>query len=111
MLALEDGQTLRLLPGMSEGDLAGEQPITLAHSPTRFGRVGVDLEPLDGHKGWRLKFRRDSGPAPGRVQLPAMLGRRFRFSGITGAGAQQEKNVILVTPGATSWEAVWKSAL
>jgi hypothetical protein len=109
MLALEDGQTLSLLAGLGDTDLAGEQPFTIAHSPTRFGRVGVDLEPLDGHQVWRLKFRRDAGPAPSRIQLPAMLGSRFRFSGITGAESRQEKNTIVVAPGATLWEAVWKS--
>jgi hypothetical protein len=108
MLALEDGQTLRLLAGIGEADLAGEQPIALAHTPTRFGRVGLNFEPLDGHKGWRLKFQRDSGPAPSRVQLPAMLGRRLRFSEITGAETHQEKNAIRLAPSATSWEAVWK---
>jgi hypothetical protein len=110
MLALEDGQALRLLAGIGEADLATGQPIILTHTPTRFGRVGLELEPLDGRKGWRLKFRRDSGPAPTRVQLPATLGRRFSFSGATGAATQREKNVILLAPGATSWEAVWKAA-
>jgi hypothetical protein len=109
MLALEDGQALRLLAGIGEADLADEQPITIAHSPTRFGRVSVNLEPLDGHKGWRLQFRRDAGPAPSRMQLPAMLGRHSGFSGITGAETQQQKHAILVAPGATSWEAIWKS--
>jgi len=109
MLALEDGQTLRLLAGIREPDLADEQPIALAHSPTRFGRVGLGLEPLDGHRGWRLKFQRGAGPAPKHLQLPAVLGRHFKFSKITGAESHEEKNVILVSPGATSWEAVWKS--
>jgi len=109
MLALEDGQALRLLAGIGESDLAGEAPVTLAHSPTRFGRVGLNLEPLDGHKGWRLKFQRGAGPAPSRVELPATLGRQFSFSGISGAATRQEKNAVLVAPGPTSWEAVWKS--
>jgi hypothetical protein len=110
MLALEDGHALRLLAGIGGADLAGEQPIALAHSPTRFGRVRMNLEPLDGHQGWRVKFQRGAGPAPGSVQLPTILARRFRFSKITGAETQQEKNVILVAPGATRWEAIWKSA-
>jgi hypothetical protein len=110
MLALEDGQALRLLAGIGDSDLADEQSVTLTHSPTRFGRVSMHLEPLDGHKGWRLKFQRGMGPAPSHVQLPSMLGRQIRFSGITGAGTRQENNVVLVAPGVTSWEAVWKSA-
>ena len=110
MLALEDGQTLRLLTGILDADLANEQPITLAHSPTRFGRLSMNLEPLDSHKGWRLQFRRDAGPAPGHVQLPVRLGGHFRFSGVTGAGTQEEKNKVLVAPGATSWDAIWEIA-
>jgi hypothetical protein len=109
MLALEDGQALRLLAGIGESDLAGDEPITLVHSPTRFGGISLNLEPLDSRTGWRLKFQRDTGPAPGRVQLPAVLGRRFRFSGITSAEGRREKNLILVAPGARSWEAIWKS--
>lgn len=111
MLVLEDGQNLRLLAGIGDVDLSGEQPIKLAHSPTRFGRVGVNLEPFDRHRGWRLQFRRGSGPAPSRVRLPMMLGSSFRFSGIRGAGSRREKNTVFVAPGATSWEAVWKSTL
>jgi hypothetical protein len=110
MLALEDGQALRLLAGISEADLAGEQPITLTHSPTRFGRIGLDLEPLDGDRGWRLTFRRDAGPEPGRVEVPAMLGRRFSFAATAGAESRQEGNAILVAPDTTSWEAVWRAA-
>ena len=111
MLVLEDGRNLRLLAGIGDVDLSGEQPIRLAYTPTRFGRIGVNLEPFDRHRGWRLQFRRGSGPAPGLVELPMMLGSNFRFSGITGAGSRQERNTVLIAPGATSWEAVWKSTL
>ncbi len=111
MLVLEDGQSLRLLAGIGDIDLSGEQPISVAHTPTRFGRVSLDLAPLARHKGWRLKFRRGSGPVPSHVQLPMMLGSRFAFSGITGAGSRQENKAILVAPGATSWEVRWKSTL
>lgn len=111
MLALEDGQDLRLLAGIGDVDLSGEQPISLAHSPTRFGRVGMNFEPFDKLRGWRLQFRRDSGPAPRSVRLPVMLGSHFRFSRVTGAGIRREKNAILVGPSATAWEASWKSTL
>jgi hypothetical protein len=108
-LALEDGQALRLLAGITNVEWADREPMSLASSPTRFGRIGMELEPLNRQGGWRLKFRRSSGPAPERVELPAALGSRFRFSGITGAESRQEKNAILVTPGASAWEAVWKT--
>jgi len=108
MLALEDGPTLRLLAGVGEFDLADGEPLSLVQSPTRFGRIDMDLEPLDRHQGWRLEFRRGSGPQPANVHLPGMLGSRFRFAAIQGAQARLEGNTVFVTPGAAAWEATWK---
>ena len=54
ILALEDGDNLRLLTGVLAEDLTFGQPIRLTQSPTRFGRVSLDLEPLDRGRGWRL---------------------------------------------------------
>jgi len=68
----------------------------------------MDLEPLDRHEGWRLKFRRGSGPQPANVHLPGMLGSRFRFAAIQGAQARLEGNTVFVTPSAAAWEATWK---
>ena len=110
MLALEDGESLRLLAGIGDPEMSAGQPVALASSPTRFGRIEMTLEPLDARKGWRLTFRREQGPTPARQELPARLGSRFRFSGMTGAESRQEKNAILVTPSAMSWEATWESA-
>jgi hypothetical protein len=109
MLALEDGQTLRLLAGIGDSELAAGEPMSLIPSPTRFGRIDMNLEPLDRYLGWQLKFQRGSGPLPVTVQLPLMLGSRFRFSEVIGAQARQEENVVLVTPSAPSWQAMWKA--
>jgi hypothetical protein len=108
MLALEDGATLRLLAGVGDSELAGGEPLSLAQSPTRFGRIDINLEPLDHHQGWRLKFLRGSGPQPENVHLPATLGSRFRFAEIRGAQARLEGTTVLVTPSAATWEAMWK---
>ena len=108
MLALEDGPTLRLLAGIGDFELADGEPLSLAQSPTRFGRLDMALEPLDRHQGWRLKFQRGAGPQPTNVQLPATIGSRFRFAEIQGAQARAEGNIVLVTPGAAAWEAVFK---
>jgi hypothetical protein len=110
MLALEDGPTLRLLAGVGEPELASGEPLGFAQSPTRFGRLDMNLEPQDRHQGWRLKFRRGSGPPPENVQLPGTLGSRFRFTDVQGAQARWEGNTVCVTPGATAWEAVYKRA-
>jgi len=83
--------------------------MSILQSPTRFGRIDMNLEPLERSQGWQLKFRRSSGPLPVSVQLPRMLGSRFRFSEAVGAQVRQEENVVFVTPSATSWQAVWKA--
>jgi hypothetical protein len=108
MLALEDGPALRLLAGVADFELADGDPLSIAQSPTRFGRLDMNLEPLDRHQGWRLKFQRGSGPTPANVLLPQTLASRFRFAEIHGAQARLEGNTVFVTPGAAAWEAVWK---
>jgi len=108
-LALEDGQALRLLAGIGDAELADGEPMGVGQSPTRFGRIDLNLEPLDRGAGWSLKFKRDPGPEPASVQLPAMLGSRLRFSEAAGAQTRQEGNVILVAPSAASWQAIWKT--
>jgi len=108
LLALEDGRTLRLLPGVGDFEFAAGQPLSLVNSPTRFGALSLNAEPLDRGKGWRLKFERGAGPAPARVELPAALGRRFRYSGASGADATVSGGAVLIAPGAQSWSATWK---
>src|ERR1039457_1526708 len=78
MLALEDGQDLRLLAGVGDFELASGEPLSIVQSPTGCARIDMGLEPLDGHGGGRLKFARGSGPVPANVQLPATLGSRWR---------------------------------
>lgn len=107
MLLLEDGPVLRLAPGIGHFELSPAAPYRLVESPSRFGRVTVALEPVQGKPGWRLEFRRGAGPAPAGVQLPAKLGPRMRFAELTGAKFRQEGSVILVDPETNSWSAMW----
>lgn len=109
MLALEDGGDLRLLAGVGEFELAGAEPISIVQSPTRFGRVNLLLEPLDRRRGWRLKFARGSGPAPGSLQIPATLGSAWRFAKVAGADAARQGNRLLVTPDSTQWAVEWRA--
>jgi hypothetical protein len=109
MLALEDGRDLRLLAGVGDFELAGGEPLRIAQTPTRFGRIDLDLEPLDSHQGWRLQFKRGSGPAPENVHISASLGSGWRFSKIAGAEVRRQGEILLVTPSAACWEAVWKA--
>ena len=65
MLALEDGDTLRLLDGVGPEDLAYGEPFVLKNTPTRFGRLDLELEPARGR--WQLRYKLRGGPAPSRV--------------------------------------------
>jgi hypothetical protein len=109
MLALEDGRDLRLLAGVGDFELASAEPMSVVQSPTRFGRIDLSLEPLDRHDGWRMKFSRGTGPAPANVYIPATMGSGWRFSKIAGAEVRRQGDILLVTPGAASWEVVWKA--
>jgi hypothetical protein len=109
MFAFEDGRTLRLLAGVGDYELKAKEPFLIIQTPTRFGRVSLNLEPLVTQTGWRLKFERGAGPLPARVELPAALGSRPTSSSITGAKSSREGNVILLDPEAKTWEAVWKA--
>jgi hypothetical protein len=106
MLALEDGAALRLLEGVGDFELAAGEPYEIAASPTRFGRIGMQLEPAG--REWRLEFRRAPGPAPETVELPRMLGSRLSFVEVRGAGASQQGGVVRVAPDAAAWTAVWR---
>ena len=108
LLALEDGASLRLLEGIGNFELSRNLPHQIAESPTRFGRVGLNLEPAGGRSGWRLEFTRGSGPAPNSVTLPPTLGSRFRLAEVKGASFQQVGGKVAIAPEATSWQAVWK---
>ncbi|MGO8735975.1 MAG: hypothetical protein ACLQVM_24635 [Terriglobia bacterium] len=108
LLALEDGLALRLLAGVGDLELADGEPLSLAQSPTRFGRIDMYLEPLDRHQGWRMKFQRGSGPTPAKVLIPETLASRFRFAEIQGAQARREGNTVSVAPSAAAWQAVWR---
>ena len=109
MLALEDGQDLRLLAGIGEPEMAAGA-WQVDGSPTRFGRIGITLEPESGGRTWRLRFRRGNGPAPASVRLPQALGRRMRFASASGAAAKEERGGVLMDPAAREWSAVWRTA-
>jgi hypothetical protein len=109
MLALEDGSHLRLLAGITAAELAPAKPYWLAGTPTRFGRVSLNLEPLDRGQGWRLSYQRDAGPVPAKLSLPASLGAGFHFNRIEGAPSRAEGDLVLIDPAAAKWTAIWKA--
>ena len=106
MLALEDGKSLRLLNGITAAELIPTANYTLQNSPTRFGRINLELEPA-GSQGWRLRFNRAMGPSPYTVSLPANIGS-LQVKKVIGAGSKMNGPVVEVDPLAKKWDAFLK---
>jgi hypothetical protein len=109
MLALEVDTELRLLQGIGELELSAGEPFQLVASPTRFGRVHLALEPEAGARIWRLRFKRDRGPAPSSIELPLALGAKCKFDSLQGAQHRVDGDRVYVAPDAASWAATWRS--
>jgi len=105
MLALEDGQKLRLLEGITATELKGSAPYVLRDSPTRFGRINLAFEPA-GARRWRLQFERTHGPLPASVSIPETIAD-LSFAEISKAPYKKELGKIEVDPEAPRWEAFW----
>jgi len=105
MLALEDGQSLRLLNGLAPAELSPWAQYRLRNSPTRFGRIDLELEPA-GARGWRLRFNRSEGPAPSSVSLPRAIGT-LRVQEVS-ASSRIAAEVVEVDPAAKKWDAFLK---
>ena len=106
MLALEDRKSLRLLSGITAAELTPSARYTLRNSPTRFGRIDLELEPA-GALNWRLRFERNTGPAPSSISLPGAIGV-VRAKKVVGAGSKITGNLVEVDPQATKWEAFFE---
>ncbi|MGD0267722.1 MAG: hypothetical protein ABSB14_01555 [Candidatus Sulfotelmatobacter sp.] len=102
-LALEDGKSLRLLNGITAAELIPAAHYILQNSPTRFGRITLELEPA-GARGWRLRFDRDSGPSPTSVSLPVNIGA-LQVKKVSGAGSKINGQVVEVDPFGKKWDA------
>jgi len=104
MLALEDGPALRLLAGIGAPELAARQPFRLRQTPTRFGRLDLELTPQG--KSWQLKFHRTGGPVPAALRLPATLAG-LKLKAVQGAQAKPAGPAIEIDPAAPTWSATW----
>ncbi|MGH9617964.1 MAG: hypothetical protein ACRD28_14585 [Acidobacteriaceae bacterium] len=107
VLALEDGPDLRLLAGITEDQLAPGQPYGLVGTPTRFGRLNIDLEPLDKNAGWRLVFHRAEGPVPASVSVPATLGKSFHLAAGKNVQWKSNREFATIDPAIRDWSLVW----
>ncbi|MGB6386063.1 MAG: hypothetical protein WBD25_07660 [Terriglobales bacterium] len=106
MLALEDGKSLRLLNGITAAELIPTAHYSLQNSPTRFGRINLELEPAEA-QGWRLRFDRASGLSPASVSLPAKIGAH-EVKKVIGAGSKINGRVVEVDPLVKKWDAFLK---
>jgi hypothetical protein len=106
MLALEDGKSLRLLNGITPAELTPAVPYVLRNSPTRFGRIDLELEPA-GARAWRLRFDRSEGPSPSSISLPGGIGQ-LRVQEVIGGGSKITGEIVEIDPVARKWEALLK---
>ncbi|MGC2246098.1 MAG: hypothetical protein WA609_05805, partial [Terriglobales bacterium] len=103
MLALEDDKSLRLLNGITAAELIPTAHFSLQNSPTRFGRINLELEPA-GARGWRLRFDRARGLSPASVSLPANVGP-LQVTEVVGAGSKVNAGGLEVDPFSQKWDA------
>jgi hypothetical protein len=105
MLLLEDGARLRFLEGMVTSNFEDEGAFRLERTPTRFGRVTLDVEPLAD--GMRLQVAMEPAQKPSTVEIPTSISGR-RFDRIEGARFRIKDQKALIDPDARSWSAFWR---
>jgi hypothetical protein len=109
MLILEDDRGLRLLEGVLPPNLRARQRYAIQNTPTRFGRVSFQLEPLAARE-WKAHFLRSGGQAPQTLELPASLAPGAELSKVSGASMRKGNNgKMLIDPAAMEWTAYWKA--
>jgi len=109
ILALEDGANLRLLAGITEGELSAGKPYALRGTPTRFGRLDLNLEPLDKGQRWRLSVHRDKGPDPVSISVPAVLGGNLQLTRAEGVQLKRSGDTVTIDPTSRQWSLTWKA--
>jgi hypothetical protein len=99
MLLLEDGQRMRLLEGLFPSTLTQHQPFALKRTPTRFGRVTLQLEPLDNREGWKLELAELAKPSS-----PHSAWRAWKFPFRSGG----DRSTAYAVQGCGGWgEECW----
>jgi hypothetical protein len=104
-LVLEDGDHLRLLGGVLPSELARRKAFSLAHTPTRFGRISLAVEPL-GKQGWHVSFHREGSRTPAAVQLAVDL-LSNRTPKLEGAAYKLSNGCMQIDPEKSEWKLSW----
>jgi len=105
-LVLEDGARLRLLEGFSAGDGKDRKPVRLENTPTRFGRVNLEMEPTGG-AGWRMGFALEGDMSPEAVEVPTVVAGR-RIERVEGGKYREYGRRMLIDPSPRKWSALWQ---
>jgi hypothetical protein len=105
LLVLEDGPRMRLLEGMIPPNSFVRERFRLERTPTRFGRVTLDLEPLAGN-GWKLEATLEPAQRANSVEIPVSINGR-QFERVVGANFQINGGKVMIDPGARKWTASW----
>src|SRR6266568_1069696 len=105
-LLLEDGSRMRLLAGMIPANFQSGEVLRLEQTPTRFGRVTMEIQPT-AKQGWRLQTKLESSQTPGSIELPVSICGR-EFNRVEGAKYQIQDQKILIDPRSRGFSVSWR---
>ncbi|MBA4313331.1 MAG: hypothetical protein C0417_11955 [Chlorobiaceae bacterium] len=111
-LILEDERNLLLLQGIGLADMESNKPFGLSYSPTRWGRVTVELNRIDD-LSWNMKFKREDfnqqiiGPLE-YIMMPAAIGGKYYFLKTNGVKSVRNGEIIYIRGHELEWECIWK---
>ncbi len=106
-LLLEDGSRMRLLAGMIPANFQSGEVLRLENTPSRFGRVSLQLEPLSTQKGWKLDVNIEPAQRPETVEVPVSVAGQS-FERMANAKCKVMGRKVLIDPEATQWTAYWR---
>jgi hypothetical protein len=106
-LVLEDGSRLRLLEGISQSATELKNAYALKQTPTRFGRVDLQIEPTDSRTTVVTFSRTKPGTKLDSIELPAALVNR-KLANIENANHRLQQDKIFVDPESKAWKAIYR---
>ncbi|MBI5476907.1 MAG: hypothetical protein HY964_09255 [Ignavibacteriales bacterium] len=111
-LILEEEKRLFLLTGIGVDDLESDKAFGLTYSPTRWGRVTLQMEPIDS-LSWKMTFLREdfdeaTCPPIEWINMPATIAEKYNFYGATGAKSNRNGDLIFIKGSELKWEGIWK---
>jgi hypothetical protein len=111
-MILEEEKYLSLLSGLGIDDMESGKAFGLTYSPTKWGRVSLQMEPID-NMSWKMTFLREdfneamTSPIE-YITMPAVIGGKYNFFGATGAKSVRNGETIYIKGHELKWECLWK---